>query len=124
MSKILTGNTFPFALVKRDCKIRMMKKEQLDMLLSRNKIASFWGHSNTIDVVKEEFNIDVSPKKERPQLSLSEENLPVLDGEEYGSILVISPEYKESVGRPSIKEEVSSDMIRGWTIKLVTFQPM
>jgi hypothetical protein len=86
----------------------------------QNGFESFWGHTNTIQVANTQLEIDVTPENERPAISLSEDNFPMLNGIKYEQVLVLSPSYAGTY-RPQIGEEVSEDKIAGWQCLLWDF---
>ena len=118
MEKILVGNTFPVALIRRRVLISPVSVAQAKAMLKN--FASFWGHANTLAAAKEQLGVDVAPKTERPAIQLGEDNFPILDGELFRKVLVLSPSYANGF-RPAIGEEVSSDKIVGWQCLLFDF---
>lgn len=118
--KVLLGNTYPPALVRRGVKITPIKLEEAKKNVILDGFESFWGHSNTIQVANKLLEIDVTPKTERPVLSLSEDFFPILNGKIFTKVLVLSPSYVGAY-RPQIGEEVGEDKIIGWQCLLWDF---
>ena len=121
--QILVGNTFPMSLIRRECFIVPVSSQEFKQFieLENPEIVSFWGHKNTIRVVYQIFNIDVTPIEDRPVLRLSSNRLPYYMNKEWKQVYVISPTYKADVGRPDPKIEVTPDMIKDWQILKIAF---
>ena len=107
-------------LVRRKVLIEPKTPEEFQKVVQNAEISSFWGHENTLSVVKQLLGVDLTPKEERPILSLSEDNFPQLYGESFTEVWLVNPDYK-GVYRSKIGEEVSSDKIAGWQILKVTY---
>ena len=112
--KILIGNTFSLSLVRRTVKIQKISLSELRDKLSNAEIHSFWGHANTMQSASEYFGIDISQFGERKALRLSKNGLPYLDGIEFDSAFILSPNYADGF-RPSIGTEVTPEQIKSWT---------
>ena len=70
--KILVGNVFPTSLIRRSCTVEVRSMQDLIAALEGRELVSFWGHTNTLGAVKAKFGIDLTPKAERPAVSLTE----------------------------------------------------
>ena len=117
---VLIGNSFPLSLIRRAVKIEPYPLSELTALLADAKIASFWGHSNTLAAVNALFGYDLTPKEQRPALQLSEENLPQYAGCNFTECWILSPDYFSDF-RPAIGEEVSPEKIKSWQCLKITF---
>lgn len=113
--KVLIGSTFPLSLIRRKVVIEPISLAHFLTLIQQSEIHSFWGHENTIDVIKDILSIDLTPLVSRPALLLSEDNLPVLNDIEFTECWIISPEYIKGF-RPEIGSEVTVDKISGWEV--------
>lgn len=112
--KVLIGNTFPLALVRRRVSIVPIRVEDARIIIDDSEgLASFWGHSNTAAAAEAALGVPVRPKVERPALVLDSEGLPSLNGESYSTVLVLSPDYVPGF-RPAIGAEVPAESILGW----------
>ena len=123
--KILIGNTFPLSLIRREVVINPIDLDWFKSWLKHahcrdHQVASFWGHQNTLKVASDLLGVDLTPKTERPALSLSPNNLINFEGEEYNIIYVLSPDYRPGF-RPTIGVEVGPEDITGWTVLRVRF---
>ena len=116
---ILIGNTYPTALIRRRVVVTPISLKEAKRLL-KDGFKSFWGHSNTIQVANKQLGIDVTPKTERPALSLTEDNFPSLNGKTFKQVLVLSSSCSGTY-RPKIGEEVPEDKIVGWQCLLWDF---
>ena len=72
--KVLVGNSFPFSLV-RCARLTAERKSlaELQALLADAEVASFWGHANTRSAAEAILGASLSPRSERPALTLSPE---------------------------------------------------
>ena len=120
-SPILIGNSFPLSLIRRRVRIVPIGREELLAEIKVRQIASFWGHSNTLAAVNEWLNKDLTPKTERPVLCLSEHKLPQLDGMEYQTCFVLSPDYQTGF-RPAIGSVVDAADILGWQVLKIIWE--
>lgn len=118
--KILIGNSFPLSLIRREVSISPYPLKELFNEMKNSEIVSFWGHRNTLEAVKATLGIDLTPPCERPALTLSLANKPVLDGVEFSECWILSPDYRKNF-RPAIGEEVSADDICNWQCLKITF---
>lgn len=121
-SKILIGNSFPFSLVR--CPRLLVESVSLAELKSHfaeSEIVSFWGHANTRIAAESVLGMSLLPKTERPALMLSEEGLPMLDGEVFDVCWLLSPDYQQGF-RPAIGTEVGLDQIVGWHVLKLTWE--
>ena len=89
--------------------------------LADAEVASFWGHENTRAAAEGVLGISLAPRTERPAVTLSPEERPMLDGEEFDTCWLLSPDYPEGF-RPPIGVEVSPDQIVGWHVLKLTWQ--
>ena len=111
---ILIGNTFPFALLRRDANVRTLSLDVLRNELACAKIASFWGHENTRFAAEAVLGgVSLRPATERPALALTPDGLPSLDGREFRSCFVLAPDYRPGY-RPAIGAEPGPCDILGW----------
>ena len=118
----LIGNSFPFSLIRRNVKIEISNLLTLSEQLFKSKIFSFWGHNNTINVANNILGVDITPKTERPILSLDKDNIPLLNNISFTECWILSPDYVKDF-RPKIGEEVSENKILGWQILKITWEP-
>lgn len=117
--KILIGNTYPPALVRRRVVVTPISVDEARDHLA-NGFESFWGHTNTAGLGTEILGVDVLPETERPAVTLGDEGFPVLNGVTARKVLVLSPDYVPGY-RPAIGEEVPADKITGWQCLLWDF---
>ncbi len=111
---ILLGNTFPFALLRRDANVRTMTIDELRAALADAEVVSFWGHENTRAAAETALGgISLRPATERPALTLSPDGLPSLDGRVFRTCYVLAPDYRPGY-RPAICEEPQPSDILGW----------
>lgn len=118
IKKILVGNSFPIPLIRRQVDVRPMS---LDVFPKEAGICSFWGHSNTLASASEFLGIDLTPTTDRPVLSLSENQLPVFNGEEFSECWILSPNYAE-VFRTPIGTETPAEKIKDWTLLKISWR--
>lgn len=111
---ILIGNTFPFALMRRNANIRTMTLGSLRDVLSSARIVSFWGHESTRAAAEALLgDVSLRPETDRPALTLSPGGLPSLGGRIFRSCFVLAPDYRPGY-RPAIGAETSASDIIGW----------
>lgn len=111
---VLIGNTFPFALLRRDVNVRMLSLDDLRSSLAGAEIVSFWGHESSRAVAEALLGgVSLRPETERPALTLSPDGLPTLGGRIFRSCFVLAPDYRPGY-RPAIGAETSSSDILGW----------
>lgn len=115
MKRILTGNSFPWSLIRRKVCIEPETLPHLRETLTSCRWESYWGHANTLAAVRQFCGVDFTPKTERPALELDAEGYPCLYGESYRECWVISPEYEPGF-RPPLNLEVSMERICSWQI--------
>lgn len=120
-SRILVGNTYPPALIRRPVQVTPITLEQAQGLLKRGFV-SFWGHTNTLAAAREQLGVDVTPETERPAIVLDSDNFPTCEGVTANQVLVLSPTYTAGF-RPEIgsKEEIPADKVIGWQCLLFDF---
>ena len=110
----LVGNTFPFALLRRDANVRTLSLDDLRAALAGAEIVSFWGHENTRAAAESVLGgVSLRPETERPALALTPDGLPSLDGREFRSCFVLAPDYRPGY-RPAIGTEPTPSDILGW----------
>ena len=121
MKKILVGNTYPPALIRRKVQITPISIEQAQSLLNSGFV-SFWGHTNTLAAARDQLGVDVTPKTDRPAIVLDDDNFPTCQGTTVSHVLVLSPTYIPGF-RPEIgsKEEIPAEKVIGWQCLLFDF---
>lgn len=119
-AKILIGNSFPLSLIRRKVVITPCTLDELQKKLENAQIVSFWGHRNTLNVINQLLGKDLTPETERPVLTLSPDNNPVLDGAEFSECWILSPDYRKNF-RPAIGEEVTVNDIIFWQCLKISF---
>ncbi|MBO4632276.1 MAG: hypothetical protein J5858_10165, partial [Lentisphaeria bacterium] len=111
--KVLIGNSFPLVLIRRRVTITPVPEQVVrQRLCSAGKVVSFWGHLNTLPAAEAFLGIPLTPARDRPAISLDEDQFPVLDGKRFTECFVLSPDYRNGF-RPSIGQEVPLDQIAG-----------
>lgn len=118
--RYLITNSYPFSLVRREVHVRPVDMEWVKGKLNNSYFGSAWGHANTINTINQMLGVDVTPTEERPAIVLSEEGFPMLNGETFHSVIVISPDFVEGY-RPDLREEITEDVIIGWHALLLEF---
>ena len=120
--RILVGNAFPFSLVRCDRLVVEQKPiAELKQALDGAEVASFWGHENTRGAAESVLGVSLATHGVRPAVTLSPTQLPMLDGEEFSSCWLLSPDYPEGF-RPAIGSEVGPEMIEGWHVLKLSWQ--
>lgn len=111
---VLIGNTFPFALMRRDANVRMLSINDLRAALADAEVVSFWGHENSRAAAEALLGgVSLRPATERPALTLSPGGHPSLDGRAFSTCFVLAPDYRPGY-RPAIGEEPAPSDILGW----------
>lgn len=111
---VLLGNTFPFALLRRDANVRTLSLDELRSALAGATVVSFWGHENTRAAAEAILGgVSLLPPTERPALSLSPDDLPTLAGSAFRTCYVLVPDYAPGY-RPAIGAEPGPSDILGW----------
>ena len=111
---ILLGNTFPFALLRRDANVRTLAIGDLRAALADADVVSFWGHENTRAAAEAVLGgVSLRPATERPALLLTPDFLPSLDGRVFRTCFVLAPDYRPGY-RPALGEEPRPSDILGW----------
>ena len=121
-TRLLIGNSFPFSLVR--CERMVVESKPLAALkeaLAGAEVASFWGHENTRAAAEGVLGVSLRPRTERPAVTLSSGNRPMLDGDEFDTCWLLSPDYPEGF-RPAIGTEVTPEQIAGWHVLKLTWQ--
>lgn len=119
---MLIGNTYPSSLIRRPALFTPVSVEEAQELLASRDSDSFWGHSNTVALASDVLGVDLTPREERPTLTLSDNNLPVLHGVEHLEVLVVSANIKAGHRKPrSDKSEYLPEDIESWQVLLVRF---
>lgn len=111
----ITGNSFPMGLICRGVRIFPETLENYRLALAQSGWSSYWGHPNTLAAAAQQCGVDLTPRTERPALTVDAEGYPVLDNERFAECWVLTPEYKAGF-RPALQSEVSSDQISGWKV--------
>ena len=117
---ILIGNSFPLSLIRRKVVIEVVSREAVLEFVQGKAVVSFWGHANTLSAANGWLGVDLTPKTERPALCLSDDKLPQLDGVEYKTCFILSPDYRPGL-RPAIGSEVDSVDILGWQVLKISW---
>jgi hypothetical protein len=120
--RILVGNAFPFSLVR--CNRLIVEQKPISELrdaLAGAEVASFWGHENSRGAAESVLGVSLATNGVRPAVTLSPALRPMLDGEEFTSCWLLSPDYPEGF-RPAIGSEVSPEMIEGWHVLKLSWQ--
>jgi len=113
-ASVLIGNTFPFALLRRNANVRTLSLGDLRAALAGARTASFWGHENSRSAAEAVLGgVSLRPATERPALTLTPDGLPSLDGRAFRSCFVLAPDYRPGY-RPAIGEEPGPSDILGW----------
>ena len=121
-SKVLVGNSFPFSLIRCDrLVVEQRRISELKDALASAEVASFWGHENTRAVAESVLGVSLATNGVRPTVTLSSSQRPMLDGEEFSSCWLLSPDYPKGF-RPAIGSEVSPEMIEGWHVLKLSWQ--
>lgn len=120
--KILVGNSFPFSLIR--CERLIVEQKPISELkdaLASAEVASFWGHENTRAAAESVLGVSLATHGVRPAVTLSPAQRPMLDGEEFSSCWLLSPDYPEGF-RPAIGTEVGPEQIKGWHVLKLSWQ--
>ena len=119
---VLIGNAFPLSLMRSArITVESMSVADLRAALADAPVASFWGHENTRPAAESVLGVSLAPKTPRPAVTLSPAKRPQLDGHEFDTCWVLSPDYRPGF-RPAIGEEVAADAIKGWHVLKLTWQ--
>ncbi len=119
-TKILIGNSYPFSLIRRRVTVEPMRVEQVCSEIADAEVHSFWGHAATRTAAESLLGVSLATIKERPEIVLSENNLPTLNGNAFDACYVCSPNYTPGF-RPQIGTEVSPDQILGWQMLKISW---
>lgn len=119
--RFLTGNSFPLNLIRRPVRIEPETLDHYREQLRESEWESYWGHVNTLSVVKAITGNDLTPQKSRPALELDAEGYPTLWGKTYRECWVLSPDYEKGY-RPGLKEEVEADRIQSWQVLRIMWE--
>ena len=114
-SAFITGNSFPVNLFRRKAEVVPETFENYLAKLRSGNWESYWGHSNTLGAVNRLCGVDLTPREERPALSVDPEGFPVLYGKSYRECWVLTPEYRPGF-RPAIGVEVANSDILSWQV--------
>jgi len=117
---VLIGNTWPMTLVRSEISIVPISYRELYNTLRKSKVFSFWGHKNTLEVVRKQLGLDLTPKEERPAVNLSPLKYPVFQNEVFKTVYVVNPTYVDGF-RPAIGEEVTADKIEDWVVLRIQY---
>lgn len=118
---VLIGNTFSLSLIRSTVRIRPVGLETLRDELATRPVRSFWGHPNTFHVANALLGVDVTPRTERPALTLNAEGRPVLEGEVFSECYVLSPDYRPGF-RLALCAEVHPGDITGWQVLRIEWE--
>lgn len=120
---MLIGNTYPTSLIRRKATFIPVTQEQAKQYLGfEREVESFWGHPNTIKAASEMLGMDITPKEERPTITLSENYLPTLYGKEHKSVLIVSANIPNANRKPrNDPTEYELEEIESWSFIVVTF---
>lgn len=113
--KVLTGNSFPLSLIRREVHIQPISLTEYRQVLQETDWISYWGHRNTLTAAASYCGHDLTPAEERPALTLDDSGYPVLGGKCYTECYILSPEYAPGY-RPELNKEVTLDKICGWQV--------
>lgn len=113
MGSVLIGNTFPLTLMRRSLTVEVVPLEEFRRAVAGKRIVSFWGHPNTLHAASTAAGFDLTPREERPVLTLSPEAFPMLDGEVFRECWIISPDSRRNFC-PSPNNELKLDDIQSW----------
>jgi len=117
---ILLGNSFPLSLVRRPVCIKPATLESLRDRIKREGAVSFWGHENTRAAASKLLGFDVAPEIPRPALTLSDDALPVFNGQVFREVWILSPDYPPGY-RPPLNRETEAAEIMGWQVLHLSF---
>lgn len=117
---ILLGNSYPFSLIRRPARIAPAALEEPRARAQSEGFLSYWGHDNTRLVAAQVLGFDPRPISDRPAITLSSDNLPILNGQLFSEAWVISPDYLVGF-RPEIGREVKLEEIAGWQVLRIEF---
>ncbi len=118
--KFIITNAYPFSLVRRKMAAVPVDLKDVIYSLKSGAFVSAWGHRNTLEAVNKMLGVDITPASERPVIILDEQNFPMLDGEQFTKVLLVSPNLKKGF-RPKIGEEVQEEAILSWQALLLNF---
>ncbi len=117
---LLLGNTFPLSLMRRRVIVEQVSVEELRAAAAQRPVRSFWGHASTLAAAEEVLGFPAAPRTDRLALTLSENELPVLDGEEFTEAWVLSPRVAHG-HRPAPGAETPPAAITGWSALHLTW---
>ena len=112
----LIGNSFPWSLVRRQLVATPVSLAQFQCETAGVRIVSFWGHPDTLAAASQFCGIDLTPRVERTVLTLSSNDLPALNGEEFRCCYLVSPDYREAFRQPLAMDAQIVPEIVGWNI--------
>ena len=118
--KFIITNVYPFSLVRRKMTAVPVELKDVITLLKTGFFISAWGHRNTLEAVNKMLGVDITPVSERPVIILNDQKFPMLNGEQFTKVLLVSPNYKKGF-RPKIGEEVQEKAILSWQALLLNF---
>ena len=117
---ILLGNTFPLSLIRRRAVITPATLEELRTRLQTEGYATYWGHANTWPAAASILGTTTHTPPARQALTLSGDSLPMLDGQVFDQVWVLSPDLTPGF-RPAIGQEVPASHITGWQVLHIRF---
>ena len=118
--KFIITNVYPFSLVRRKMTAVPVELKDVITLLKTGFFISAWGHRNTLEAVNKMLGVDITPVSERPVIILNDQKFPMLNGEQFTKVLLVSPNYKKGF-RPKLGEEVQEKAILSWQALLLNF---
>ena len=113
--RFITGNSFPMGLICRGVRIFPETLENYRLALAHGTWSSYWGHPNTLAAAAQQCGVELTPRTERPALTVDAEGYPMLNNERFAECWVLTPEYKPGF-RPALQSEVPADQITGWKV--------
>lgn len=112
--KILVGNSFPYGLIAHPVRVEPRTLNALRRAASKAEIVSFWGHADSLDALRDETGLDLSPGAHRPAVSLDADGYPSLNGESFTEVWIVAPRYPRGV-RPRTADSAPVD-IESWRV--------
>lgn len=110
---ILIGNTFPLTLVRgHRVTVEEIAPERFRAETTGATVCSFWGHANSRAEAAAVAGVDLTPREERPVVTLDAAGYPVLDGQRFQACYVLSPDRAGAMARSST--EIPVEAIAAW----------
>lgn len=117
----ITGNSFPLNLVRRRVTVQPVTMAYYLDQLESGDWESFWGHRNTLSAIRSICPYDLTPKTDRPAITVDAEGYPVLYGKQYRKCLILGPDYEPGY-RPALNCEVPPEKICGWQVLEINWE--